>query len=215
LKRLLGYSGVSPEQKHTQTAGTYISSYNVGEERKKRDDVWSENYSRYQTEYNQLLMRPAAPPGEIPIETADPKIKNMDELVREHARFRDIELKQYLPQKPPAQRQQQPATPKLKIMGEIAKVDEIIREISLPEESPKKPSDVEDKLFSENSHQSATLSFEDKSSLVTSPFGSPLTPPLIRSGVLANDKHVRWSDTIEHEILTFTDTETETDVLSF
>ena len=34
-------------------------------------------------------------------------------------------------------------------------------------------------------HSSLTLSFEDKSSLVTSPFGSPRTPTLIRSGVLA------------------------------
>jgi hypothetical protein len=190
LKRLLGYSGVSPEQKHTQTAGTYILSYNVAEERKKRDDVWSENYSRYQTEYNQLLMRPAAPPGEFPIETADPKIKNMDELVREHAKFRDIELQQYLPKRPPAQRQQ-PATPKLKIMGEIAKVDEIIREISLPEETTLSQS--------QNDLNADIITLHSNNDYKSSP----------SERNVANDKRVRWSETIEHEIgnINYTDVE--------
>jgi hypothetical protein len=162
MKRLLGYSVVVPDQRQTNTSGVYISSYNVGDERKKREDAWSENYSRYQSEYNQLLVRPKVPLGELPSESADTKIKNMDELVREHAKFRDIELQQYLPQKPAVSRQ--PVTPKLKIMGEIAKMDEIC-EISSPEQKE------------------------------------------------TNDKRVRWSDTIEHEIqhINYTDVDLNLD----
>jgi hypothetical protein len=185
LKRLVGYSGITPG--HTQTAGVYIPSYNVAEERKKREDAWSENYSRYQVEYNQLLVRPTVPLGELPSEFADTKIKNMDELVREHAKFRDIELQQYLPQKPikqlrqQQQQQQPPAPPKLKIMGEIAKVDEIINEISLPSEitSSQSQDDLKADIITLHSN-------DDKSS------------PSERN--VANDKRVRWSETIEHEI---------------
>jgi len=190
MKRLLGYSVVVPDQRQTNTSGVYISSYNVSDERKKREDAWSENYSRYQSEYNQLLVRPKVPLGELPTESADTKIKNMDELLREHAKFRDIELQQFLPQKPPAQRQQ-PVTPKLKIMGEIAIVNEIIREISLPEETTlsQAQNDLKADIITLHSNN------DDKSS------------PSERN--VANDKRVRWSETIEHEIenINYTDVE--------
>jgi hypothetical protein len=90
LKRLLGFSD-SPSS--SQPIQQNISSpYNVTEDRKRREDTISETYNRYQSEYNKLLERPALPIKELPRASADEKIKNIDELVKEHTRMRDLDL---------------------------------------------------------------------------------------------------------------------------
>ena len=92
LKRLSGFSD-SPSSSSSQSIQQHISSpYNVAEERKRREDSVSETYNRYQSEYNKLLERPNLPIKELPHASADEKIKNMEELVKEHTRMRDLDL---------------------------------------------------------------------------------------------------------------------------
>jgi len=116
LKRLLGYSSPQP----MNSSSSDLSSYNVAEERKRREDTWSANFNQYQSEYNRMLEKPVLPVRELPSETGDEKIKNMEELLREHAKLRDMDLSIYTPspQKPTGTNVQ-----KLKIMEDIERVD--------------------------------------------------------------------------------------------
>ena len=133
LKRLLGYNA-------SQQFGTPVSaqpnaiiqsvksqnelpSYDVNAERKQREDEWSSNFNKYQTEYNQLLKQPAIPTRGLPSETGGEKIKNMDELIREHAKMRDMDLSIYSP--PPPQNSQiiDKPVPKLRILDEIERIE--------------------------------------------------------------------------------------------
>jgi len=107
-----------PSYQTTVAALNDLPSYNVSEERQRREDQWSSNFSKYQTEYNNLLKRPELPIGELPTNTVDEKIKNIDELVKEHARIREIDLNIYSN----AQTSQQP-NQKLKIMDELERID--------------------------------------------------------------------------------------------
>lgn len=111
LKRLLGYT-------YMEITTSPIESYNVSQERQRREDAWSSNFNKFQNEYNQLLKQPAIPLRELPTETADSKIKNMDELLREHAKMREIELLNYLPQK-----NAKPQSNKIRILDELGNIE--------------------------------------------------------------------------------------------
>jgi len=111
LKRLLGYTSM-------EITTSPIESYNVSQERQRREDAWSSNFNKFQNEYNQLLKQPAIPLRELPTETADSKIKNMDELLREHAKMREIELLNYLPQK-----NAKPQSNKIRILDELGNIE--------------------------------------------------------------------------------------------
>lgn len=111
LKRLLGYTSM-------EITTSPIESYNVSQERQRREDAWSSNFNKFQNEYNQLLKQPAIPLRELPTETADSKIKNMDELLREHAKMREIELLTYLPQK-----NAKPQSNKIRILDELGNIE--------------------------------------------------------------------------------------------
>jgi len=100
-------------------ATTDLPSYNVSEERQRREDQWSSNFNKYQSDYNRLLERPVVPVGELPSESIDAKITNIEELVKEHTRMRDMDLTIY--EKP--QTTSQPSTTKLKIMNELERVE--------------------------------------------------------------------------------------------
>ena len=135
LKRLLGYpSPLSSRQfgsqggaiavQSTNTLPTYnvaasdtLPTYDINAERKHREDQWTDNFNKYQTEYNQLLERPAVPTRALPSKTGDEKIKNMEELVKEHAKMRDMDLSIYSQQTPTTQ------IPKLKIMDELENIE--------------------------------------------------------------------------------------------
>ena len=107
-----------------------LPSYDVNAERKQREDEWSANFNKYQTEYNQLLKQPAVPTRGLPSETGGEKIKNMDELIREHAKMRDMDLSIYSPPTPnPPTSYPSPKQPtdvqvtRLKILDEIERLD--------------------------------------------------------------------------------------------
>ena len=112
LKRLLGYtSSLSSQQSRTSitqnelpsyqtvAASDSLPSYDINADRKHREEQWSTNFNKYQTEYNQLLKQPAVPTRGLPSETSGDKIKNMDELIREHTKMRDMDLSVYSPQR--------------------------------------------------------------------------------------------------------------------
>ena len=110
LKRLLGYT-------FTEITSP-IESYNVVEEKQRREEVWSSNFNKFQYEYNQLLKQPAVPLRELPSESADSKIKNMDELLREQAKMREMDLSTYLPQK-----NTKPQSGKIRILDELGNIE--------------------------------------------------------------------------------------------
>jgi len=99
-----------------------LPSYNVSEERQRREDQWSSNFNKYQSEYNRLLERPALPVGELPSESIDAKITNIEELLKEQARMREMDLSIYANPHPQNTSSQQ-STPKLKIMDTIERVE--------------------------------------------------------------------------------------------
>lgn len=116
LKRLLGYSPHQAVRQHPHhTEPNYdIRPYDIAEERKQREDAFSANFNKYQSEYNSLLKQPEVPIRSLPVEPVGEKIKNMDELLKEQARLRDMDLG--IPQ---TQNQQQPPVAKLRILDEI------------------------------------------------------------------------------------------------
>jgi hypothetical protein len=124
LKRLLGYHSSSHSQRTQPPAepNTYdIRPYDVAAERKNREDTFSSNFNKYQSEYNRLLERPDLPMKALPTQSGGEKIKNMEELVKEQARLRDMDLSIH-----PSQNQPAAATPRLRIMDEIDNMEMII-----------------------------------------------------------------------------------------
>jgi len=110
LKRLLGYSGSQ-------------NTYDVNAERKQREDAFSANFNKYQSEYNQLLERPAVVARSLPSESGGEKIKNMDDLLKEHARIRDMDLEIYAAPPQKQKPHQIQMSPRLKIMDEIERIE--------------------------------------------------------------------------------------------
>jgi hypothetical protein len=123
LKRLLGFSE-SPTSSSSQPINQNISSpYNVTEERKRREDSVSETYNRYQSEYNKLLERPALAIKELPQESADEKIKNIEELVKEHARMRDLDLAIHSASSPNQEQQNNIPSGRIRIIDEPVNIE--------------------------------------------------------------------------------------------
>ena len=136
LKRLLGYSASASS--NNGSASAPLASYDMGFEKKQREDKWSSEFSQYQEEYNRILASPALPRNVLPSEMTDERITNMDELLAEHAKRREYDLSSIaagfpqLPLQPPQlPLQPQPANdsnpvvasqshPRLKILEEIA-----------------------------------------------------------------------------------------------
>lgn len=125
LKRLLGFSDSPSSSSQPSQQNNISSPYNVAEERKRRENSVSETYYQYQSEYNKLLERPALPIKELPQASADEKIKNIEELVKEHARMRDLDLAIHQSASSPKQPQnnQMLSSTKIKIMDEIDNID--------------------------------------------------------------------------------------------
>jgi hypothetical protein len=125
LRRLLGVTD-TPSYQPIVAINT---PYNVAEERKKREDAISENYSRYQSEYNRLLKPPALPIKELPSASADEKIQNIEELVKEHTRMRDLDLAIHSGASPSSSNQPSQIGPaKIKIMDEIPNIETFVVE---------------------------------------------------------------------------------------
>lgn len=130
LKRLLGYSS-QLNSSNSSNSPTYqtsaqrvetsenLQSYDINADRKHREDAWSTNFNKYQTEYNQLLKTPSVPMRGLPSETGENKITNMDELIRDHAKMRDMDLSIYAPSQNIPINQ----VPKLKILDEIERIE--------------------------------------------------------------------------------------------
>jgi len=125
----------------TVAAQNDLPSYDINAERKQREDQWSANFSKYQSEYNQLLKTPAVPTRGLPSETGGEKIKNMDELIKEHAKMRDMDLSIYAPppsQNSPLSRIANESLPldkrvtKLRILDEIERIEMHVEETELP-----------------------------------------------------------------------------------
>jgi hypothetical protein len=131
LKRLLGYKTTSP-------ISDPLSSYNVAKEKQEREEKNATKFSSYQEEYSRLLQRPALPQNVFPSESAaNQKIKNMDELLAEQAKLREMDLTAFLP--PNASNESSPIirhdigspsgireTSRLKIFDAIDRVDDLI-----------------------------------------------------------------------------------------
>ena len=134
LKRLLGYH---------ESVSDPLSSYNVAKEKQTREETNASKFNNYQEEYGRLLQRPAVPQTGLPSESAaNQKIKNMDELLAEQAKLREMDLAAFslkpLAERPVAERpgplntppnpltQQSTFPPRLKIFDEIERIDEII-----------------------------------------------------------------------------------------
>ena len=100
LKRLLGYNATATT---TPLTGDNIRlmSYDVAAEKKEREDKWSSEFSQYQSEYNRLLASPVLPRNVLPSETTDERIKNMDELLAEHAKRREYDVSSIAASFPP------------------------------------------------------------------------------------------------------------------
>lgn len=122
LKRLLGYQTHSHSQPNINTND--ILPYDVAAERKQREDNFSANFNKYQSEYNSLLKNPDLPMKALPTQSGGEKIKNMEELVKEQARLRDMDLS--IHPSPPTQ--QPTSAPKLRIMDEIDNMEMTIEE---------------------------------------------------------------------------------------
>jgi hypothetical protein len=131
LKRLLGYSSshrinnaMDTTQKIEVSGSVPIPTYDINSERKQRGEQWSSNFNKYQTEYNQMLKTADIPMRGLPSETGGEKIKNMDELLREHAKMRDMDLSIYSPPSTSKNMiQPENQIPKLKILDEIERIE--------------------------------------------------------------------------------------------
>lgn len=122
LKRLLGYNDVP-------TTTIPISVYNVSLEKTSREDKWSNEYKSYQEEYNRLLAPPVRPETAFASEI-DEKIKNMDELLAEHAKRRTMEYAEFMPPPPknngnatPSGLHSSGSASRLKILDDIDRVE--------------------------------------------------------------------------------------------
>ena len=129
LKRALGYSQTAAIGNHTR--GDEFVSYNVAAERKQREDARSSEFNQYKSEYERLLERPVVPINHLPSLTGDEKITNMEELVQQHLKMRDMDLTLHSNEPLVAATTIKTAfTPKLKIMDSIENVDMEIATLS-------------------------------------------------------------------------------------
>ena len=117
LKRLLGLS------QPILNASFDISPQNMTDERKRKEDNFSENYNRYQSEYNRLLERPSLPIKELPKESSDEKIMNIEELVKRHTQMREMDLAIHSSSPKPLKSQNGVSVERIKIMDEIHGVE--------------------------------------------------------------------------------------------
>ena len=155
LKRLLGYNQTSVNPR--TPAIDVLSPYNVAEERKRKEDTWSANFNQYQSEYNRMLEKPVLPMRELPSETGDEKIKNMEELLREHAKMRDMDLTIYTPAPTIAPKCEEPVKSviKLKILDVIENVSDVIENVHFDSKTVR--FDLQDReVLNENEYSSAS-----------------------------------------------------------
>ena len=128
LKRTLGYSQTAIAN---HTRGDEFASYNVTAERKQREEARSSEFNQYKSEYERLLERPVVPANHLPSLTSDEKITNMEELVQQHLKMRNMDLtlnsNEPLVKATPIKAS---LTPKLKIMDSIENVDMEISALS-------------------------------------------------------------------------------------
>jgi len=139
LKQTLGYSGSITERVWSEAGGqqnvgirdryaetqseNVMRSYNVADEKKRREDKQSSDFNQFQSEYNKLLKSPDLPMRELPSESVNEKITNMEELIQEHKRMREMELEKYLGPSTAKVLQNPNMPPKLKIMDEIERIE--------------------------------------------------------------------------------------------
>lgn len=133
LKRALGYSQTTITNHRKED----LTSYNVAAERKQRAYARSTEFDQYQAEYNRLLERPSVPANVFPTFSGEEKITNMEELVQQHLKMRDVDLTMHS-NEPPANAPPVFATksPKLKILDSIETIDLEIGTLSSSEEYP-------------------------------------------------------------------------------
>jgi len=131
LKQILGPPPVSSQIHHSQNQYTMTyetpPTYNIALEKKQREDKWTSDFSKFQNEYNSLLASPVMPTNGLPYENPDGKIHNMDELMMEKQKMRDMDLAAFSPP-PPGSINSSPtlassSQPRLKIMDTIARAD--------------------------------------------------------------------------------------------
>jgi len=131
LKRVLGYSQTAIGN---HTRGDEFASYNVAAERKQREEARSSEFNQYKSEYERLLERPVVPTNHLQSLSSDEKITNMEELVQQHLKMRDMDLTLHsnepLETGIKATTIKASLTPKLKIMDSIENVDMEIATLS-------------------------------------------------------------------------------------
>lgn len=113
LQNRIGYTILSPEE----AASANLHTYNVAQDRQAKEEEMKTMYSKYQTDYHSLLQTraPNAVEWNKPA-VAEEKIKNMEELIEQQIRQREMDLAKY----------PNPQTAKIKILedapGEIADI---------------------------------------------------------------------------------------------
>ena len=144
LKRLLGYSSSlhanKPMPSYQTESVKEIPSYNLANERKQREDIWASSFNQYQSEYNKLLEKPLLPMRALPSEPIGDKIQNMEELLKEQTRIREMDINPFpIPQNNNASpKTYNLSPPKLKILDEINSFPDVERiEIDM-QDNPKK-----------------------------------------------------------------------------
>jgi hypothetical protein len=93
IKRQLGYK--------RETLAIEMSlhpTYNVEEEKKAKEERNKASYANFQTQYHQMLQTPQPTTMRL-TEKSDEKIKNMDELIQEQIRKREMDLVAFSNQK--------------------------------------------------------------------------------------------------------------------
>lgn len=94
LKRQLGY------RKETLAIEMSLHpTYNVEEEKKAKEEREKASYANFQTQYHMLLQTPKPTTMRL-TEQSDEKIKNMDELIQQQIRQREMDLAAFSIQKP-------------------------------------------------------------------------------------------------------------------
>lgn len=138
IKQLLGYSSAPLNPGVEVITLGDLPAYNVAAERQHREETRSREFNNYQAEYNRLLERPALPTNSLPSLSSDEKITNMEELIQQHMRMRDIDLSIYSKDTATTQSTMQStltSPQKLKIMDSIESVDMQIRELPRVDET--------------------------------------------------------------------------------
>jgi hypothetical protein len=106
----------------------------VAAERKQREEARSSEFNQYKSEYERLLERPVVPAIHLPSLTSDEKITNMEELVQQHLKMRNMDLTLHSNEPLETGIKATPIkaslTPKLKIMDSIENVDMEIATLS-------------------------------------------------------------------------------------